>query len=255
MYGIPHGWGANVLMWNPKIVTTAPTSWGAVFDANSPYKGEDHRVRLPDLHRRRRALPHAHQPDLKITNPYELDQTQFDAAVALLKAQHSTIGTYWGAAADEISSFESGATAIGTAWQYQANTINADKKVTVDTVVPTEGATGWSDTWMVASKAKHPNCMYQWMNWIVSPKVNAEVAQWFGEAPAQTMSCVLADKGFCDDLPRPGRGLREQDLLLDDADQELLETRVVRRASPTRIGPLPGRRSRASVQNSLKGKA
>ena len=198
MYGIPHGWGANVLMWNPKIVTTAPTSWGAVFDANSPYKSKitayDSPIYIADaaLYLMRT------QPALKITNPYELDQTQFDAAVALLKAQHSTIGTYWGAAADEISSFESGATAIGTAWQYQANTINADKKVKVDTVVPTEGATGWSDTWMVASKAKHPNCMYQWMNWIVSPKINADVAQWFGEAPAQTKSCVLAAKGFCE---------------------------------------------------------
>ena len=55
--------------------------------------------------------------------------------------------------------------------------------------VPTEGATGWSDTWMISSQAKHPNCMYKWMNWIISPKVNAEVAQFFGEAPAQSLAC------------------------------------------------------------------
>jgi putative spermidine/putrescine transport system substrate-binding protein len=36
---------------------------------------------------------------------------------------------------------------------------------------------------MVAAKAKHPNCMYKWMNWITSPKVDAQVAEWFGEAP------------------------------------------------------------------------
>ena len=40
MYGIPHGRGANILMWNPKIVKQAPTSWSAVFDKNSPYKGK-----------------------------------------------------------------------------------------------------------------------------------------------------------------------------------------------------------------------
>src|SRR5881397_2753067 len=40
MYGIPHGWGANLLMYNTKTVSPAPTSWGAVFDANSPYKGK-----------------------------------------------------------------------------------------------------------------------------------------------------------------------------------------------------------------------
>ena len=33
-YGIPHGWGANYLMYNSKVVTTAPDSWGAVFDTN-----------------------------------------------------------------------------------------------------------------------------------------------------------------------------------------------------------------------------
>ena len=55
--------------------------------------------------------------------------------------------------------------------------------------MPKEGATGWSDTWMISAKAKHPNCMYKWMDWITSPKVNAQVAEWFGEAPAQTLAC------------------------------------------------------------------
>src|SRR5262245_5200284 len=40
MYGIPHGWGANLLMYNTDVVTDAPTSWGAVFDADSQYSGK-----------------------------------------------------------------------------------------------------------------------------------------------------------------------------------------------------------------------
>ena len=40
MYGIPHGRGANLLMWRTDKVSPAPDSWGAVFDANSPYKGK-----------------------------------------------------------------------------------------------------------------------------------------------------------------------------------------------------------------------
>jgi putative spermidine/putrescine transport system substrate-binding protein len=198
MYGIPHGWGANVLMWNPKVVTTPPTSWGAVFDASSPYKGKITAYDSPIYIADAALYLMKTKPDLKITNPYELDQTQFSAATDLLKKQHSIIGSYWGAAAGEISSFESGATVLGTAWQYQANTINSDKKVAVETSVPSEGATGWSDTWMISSKAKHPNCMYKWMNYIISPSVNAAVAQWFGEAPAQTKACAIAAKGFCD---------------------------------------------------------
>ena len=51
---------------------------------------------------------------------------------------------------------------------------------------------------MISSEAKHPNCMYMWMNWIVSPKVNAEVAEFFGEAPAQSLACEHTEnKNFC----------------------------------------------------------
>src|SRR4051812_47739449 len=95
MYGIPHGWGANVLMWNPKIVTTAPTSWGSVFDADSPYKGKITAYDSPIYIADAALYLMKTKPDLKITNPYELTQDQFQAAVDLLKAQHSMIGSYW----------------------------------------------------------------------------------------------------------------------------------------------------------------
>ena len=64
--------------------------------------------------------------------------------------------------------------------------------------LPKEGGTGWSDTWMISSKAKHPNCMYMWMNWIISPKAHAQVAEWFGEAPSNAKACAqTSDKKFC----------------------------------------------------------
>jgi putative spermidine/putrescine transport system substrate-binding protein len=198
MYGIPHGWGANVLMWNPKVVTTAPTSWSSVFDPSSAYKGKITAYDSPIYIADAALYLEKTQPNLKITNPYALDQTQFNAAIAVLKAMKANWSRPWSAYTDEVQDFESGATAIGTAWQINANLINGDKKVTVDTTVPTEGATGWSDTWMVSSKAKHPNCMYEWMNWITSAETNAAVAQWFGEAPAQTKACAIAAAGFCD---------------------------------------------------------
>ena len=52
---------------------------------------------------------------------------------------------------------------------------------------------------MISSQAKHPNCMYMWMNHIIDPKVNAEVAEWFGEAPAQARRRATrpADPNHC----------------------------------------------------------
>jgi putative spermidine/putrescine transport system substrate-binding protein len=197
-YGIPHGWGANVLAYNPAVVKPAPTSWSAVFDASSPYKGKITAYDSPIYIADAALYLSKTKPDLKITNPYALDDTQFQAAVDLLKAQRPLISKYWAAYTDEVNSFGAQETVLGTAWQINANLINGEGKVKVESFVPTEGATGWSDTWMIASKAAHPNCMYKWMDWIISPKVNDQVAEWFGEAPAQTKACDVATKGFCE---------------------------------------------------------
>src|SRR4051794_3431047 len=202
-YGVPHGRGANVLMYDPSVVTTAPDSWSVVFDANSPYKGKvtayNYAIYIADA----ALYLMKTQPALNITNPYSLDKDQLAAAVALLKVQHGIIGKYWGTAQEEIDGFANGDMVLGTAWQYQANVINgtANAKVKVETTKPKEGATGWSDTWMVSSKAKHPNCMYQWMNYIISPKANADVTVYFGEAPVSQPACDEAEKqsaGHCD---------------------------------------------------------
>ena len=115
----------------------------------------------------------------------------------LLKNQRKNIGQYWSDAAKQQEAFANGDLDVGTTWQYTANLLTADKKP-VKTVLPSEGSTGWSDTWMISSKAKHPNCMYKWMDYIVSPSVNAQVAEYFGEAPAQTLACQhTSDKTFC----------------------------------------------------------
>jgi putative spermidine/putrescine transport system substrate-binding protein len=198
MYGIPHGWGANLLTWRTDKVTPAPDSWSAVFDPNSPYKGKVTAYDSPIYIADAALYLEATKPELKITNPYELDGTQFQAAVDLLKGQKNLVGEYWSDYTKAVQALESGDTVVGTEWQIIANLVNGGKKAKVQSIVPKEGSTGWSDTWMVASKAKHPNCMYKWLDWIVSPKVNAQVAEWFGEAPAQTKACdETSDKQFC----------------------------------------------------------
>ena len=189
-YGVPHGRGANLLMWRTDKVKPAPTSWGVVFDPKSPYKGHitayDRPIYIADA----AVYLKATRPDLKINNPYELDDAQFNAAVDLLKKQRSVAGEYWTDATKEIQSFTSGGTLLGTTWQYQANTLAASK-VPVKAILPKEGSTGWSDTWMIHSKAAHPNCMYKWFDYVLSPKVQAQIAEWFGEAPANVKACAL----------------------------------------------------------------
>ena len=199
MYGIPHGWGANLLMYNTDVVKGAPDSWGAVFPGAPEYKGKVTAYDSPIYIADAALYLMKTKPELGIQDPYSLTSEQLDAAMELLKAQKENIGEYWSDYTKQVQAFESGTSVIGTTWQVIANTIGADNKVQVNTVLPKEGSTGWSDTWMLASKAAHPNCMYKWMDWITSPEVNAQVAEYFGEAPAQTKACDhTTDKAFCD---------------------------------------------------------
>jgi len=197
-YGVPHGRGANLLAYRTDIVKPAPTSWGSVFDVNSPYKGKITAYDSPIYIADAALYLMATQPDLGIKYPYALDQKQFDASVALLKEQKPLIGEYWGDYLKHVASLKSGATVLGTTWQVNINLAKGEG-TKVEGIKPTEGSTGWSDTWMISSKAKHPNCAYQWMNHIASPAANAAVAEWFGEAPSNAKSCdMTADKNHCE---------------------------------------------------------
>ena len=92
-------------------------------------RGPDHGAGQPDPDRRRGAVPvEVASPSLGITDPYELTQTQFNAAVALLKAEHPLIKKYWDLASQEISLFQSRTTVVGAAWPYQTNTLKADAR-------------------------------------------------------------------------------------------------------------------------------
>jgi putative spermidine/putrescine transport system substrate-binding protein len=201
-YGIPQGWGANLLMWQPAVVQPDPDSWGAVFDANSPYKGKvtayDDPMSIADAALYLKSA----QPDLGITDVYELTSEQFEAAVALAEVQRTLIRRYWKDPAERFDAAGAGTAVIGSAWQVTANRINTEVAgVTLaKAIVPKEGATGWSDTWMVYAKAENPNCMYLWMDFITRPATQAQVATAIGEAPANPKACVeiaKSDPSFC----------------------------------------------------------
>jgi putative spermidine/putrescine transport system substrate-binding protein len=190
-YGVSLQWGPNTLLYNATKVKPAPTSWSALYDRQ--YKGEitipDNPIQIADA-----ALYLAKsKPDLGITDPYELNKKQFDAAVTLLKQQRGLLKKHWSLASDEIDLFKNGDVLVGASWPYMTNTLQ-DDKVPVKDLIPKEGATGWADTWMLSSKSKHPNCAYRWVKWVSTPKVQAQQAIYFGETPANTKACAVMDQ-------------------------------------------------------------
>ena len=198
-YGVPHGRGPNLLGYNKDVITTAPTSWDGIWEGGAAYKGKisiyDSSIFIADaaLHLMKT------KPDLGIKDPYQLTQAQLDAAVALLQGLVANEPTYWGYAADQVASYTAKDVVIGTTWQYQVNLL-ATEKQPIEAVLPDEGSTGWSDTWMMYALAKHPNCMLLWMDHMMSAEANAQATVWFGEAPTSQQACDAAEKisaGHC----------------------------------------------------------
>lgn len=197
-YGVPHGYGANLLMYNTEQVTPAPTSWDVVFDRASEYSGKVTAYDSPIYIADAAVYLMAHNPELGIENPYALDETQLAAAVDLLKAQREHVGEYWSDYLKEISAFETGDSVVGTTWQVIASVLQGGGTAPVEVVLPEEGATGWSDTWMIASDAESPNCAYAWLDYIASPEANAQATEYFGEAPSSMAACDFRSEGSCE---------------------------------------------------------
>ncbi len=194
-YGVPHGRGANLLVWNKEKLGDTVDSWSIMFEPDSPAAGGvgpyDSPIYIADA----AVYLMATQPDLGIKYPYALDQTQFDAAIALLKQQKPLVGEYWSDYLKQIDAVNAGTMTGATSWQVIVNGLDP---AVVGSTKAKEGATGWSDTWMIAKDTPNVNCSYKWLDWIASPAINAQAAEWFGEAPANSKACDLtADPEHC----------------------------------------------------------
>lgn len=196
-YGVPYQWGPNVLMYNTTVFSEAPKSWTVVFDAQNLPDGKPNagRVQAPDnpIYIADAALYlKATKPELGIKDPYELTKAQFDAAVELLRQQRKLVPKYWHDATTQVEDFTTEGIIASSSWPYQVNLLIANKQPIASTF-PQEGATGWADTTMMNSKAPHPNCAYLWLEHSIQPKVQGDVAAWFGSVPAVPTACTGND--------------------------------------------------------------
>ena len=192
-YGVPYQWGPNVLMYNTKVFKKAPTSWSVVFEGGKFPDGKSAKGRVqaydgPIYIADAAIYLMAHESALGIKDPYELTETQYAAALDLLRKQHPLIQRYWHEPNVQVQDFTNEGVVVSGSWPYQVNTLVANKQAVASTV-PSEGATGWADTTMLYAQARHPNCAYKWLSWSITPKVQGDVASWFGSLPTVPAAC------------------------------------------------------------------
>ena len=196
-YGVSLQWNPNTLLYNTKQVAPAPSSWSVIYEPG--FRGHvtvpDNPMQIADA-----ALYLSKtQPDLEITNPFELNRRQFNAAVALLTQQRPLVHRYWPIASDEVAMFQDAQALVGAGGPYQAIQLQS-VGIPVAETAPAEGVTAWGDSWMLAARAPHPNCAYLWAAYTATPQVQAQQARLFGETPVNARACAsmnTAEAGSC----------------------------------------------------------
>lgn len=196
VFAAPVDRAVNEVVWRRDRIPGTIRSSGALFDPAQAASYGD-RLMLPDdpmtiadaaiwaVKRR---------PELKIVNPFELDARQFSAALSVLRRQRDYVGAYWSQPAQLEDALRSGEATLGYGPAGIAARLRAEHPpVAVDAAAPSEGATGFVDSWAVAARAHHPSCMYRWIAHLLSPAVNARVAEQAGAAPANRRACTLSE--------------------------------------------------------------
>jgi putative spermidine/putrescine transport system substrate-binding protein len=204
-YGVPYQWGSNVLMYNTETFKEAPKSWNVVFEEQNLPDGKSNKGRVQaydgPIHVADAALYlKFHKPELGIKDPYSLNRDQFNAALNLLRQQRTLVSRYWHDAFVQMDDFKNEGVVASGSWPFQVNILVSEKKPIASTI-PQEGATGWADTTMMHVDAANPNCAYKWLEHSLNPKLQGDLAAWFGSVPANLNACkgnaLLTDSG-CD---------------------------------------------------------
>ncbi len=203
-YGTPYQWGSNVLMYNTEAFGgKVPDSWNVVFEEMTLADGQSNKGRVqafdgPIYIADAALYLKAHKPELGIEDPYALTRDQFNAALDLLRQQRQIVGRYWHDAFVQIDDFKNEGVVASSSWPFQVNLLKAEDQP-IASVIPQEGATGWADTTMLHADAAHPNCAYKWMEHSLNPKLQGDLAAWFGSVPVVPAACtgnaLLGDEG------------------------------------------------------------
>jgi putative spermidine/putrescine transport system substrate-binding protein len=194
-YGVPYQWGPNVLLYSTRLWKQPPASWSVVFEEQKLPDGKSNKGRVqaydgPIYIADAALYLMKKRPELGITDPYELTEPQYAAALAVLRDQKKLTHRYWHDATVQMSDFKNEGVVASSSWGYMVNGLVAEKQPVASTI-PAEGSTGWADTTMLHADAKHPNCAYQWMEWSLGPDLQIALAEWFGSVPVVPAACKI----------------------------------------------------------------
>ena len=161
LYGANFAWGPTIMLYNTEQITTAPTSWSALLD--DQYSGKIATWNAPI-----QIAQYALLLDPVPEDIYVLDDEQLAQVKDILLAQKPHVRAYWNFGGELADLYVNGEVDISDAWPYATLGAKAGGAPVAE-VIPTEGVTGWSDSWMITTGAQNVDLCYEWINFMLGP--------------------------------------------------------------------------------------
>lgn len=208
-YGVPWLWQPNGLAYDTAAFANGAPGWSELYEPAPPAtpsaSGRVLAAAAPIAIADAALYLAATRPELRIVDPYALDERQYAAALALLRRQKPLLRGYAGDVAAQADAFRNGVVA-SAATPAQARALQA-QGLPVAWVAPGDSASAQVEIAMLHANARHPNCAYAWLQWSLSPRAQAQLAGAAGALPLVPAACGLEPLATDDACHRDGMAL------------------------------------------------
>ena len=171
-YGMPFTWGPDYLIYDADVIKETPTSWDLFMDPK--YKGK---IALYDdistIYLAAQMLGYD-KTDQSVL--YNMTEEQLAACKAKLVAMKPQVRKNWASAGELDNLFKNKEIVAAVGWPLTPANLNK-QGMNIKSVIPKEGATGWIDRLMIVKDAKNKQLAQLWLDYVSSPKVMAQVAE------------------------------------------------------------------------------
>ena len=202
LYGVNFAWGPTVILYDPAVITTEPTSWNAMLDEQ--YKGKISTWNYP-----LQIAQYALLLDPKPENPFVLTDEQLAQVKDILVKQRPLVRKYWDLGGEVAELYMNKEIVISDGWPYITQQIIGSGGA-IKEAWPTEGVTGWSDSWCISKSAANPDLALKWADWMIGPEGQ--------EGVMKVMNYAVTNKKVIEAVPAERRAeLRMTDIPTDYA--------------------------------------
>lgn len=164
VYGVPHTWSADPIIYNASVIKNPRDAYKLLFDKQ--YAGKISMYNdISTMWVGAEVLGY---------NPFNLTSTQMTAVEKLLLSQKPMVRKYWVSGGDLISLFQSGEVVVAQGWNYMYTELR-QSGVNVGRLNPPDNL-GWVDSLMIPKGCPNTYTAELWINWALSGQSQAATA-------------------------------------------------------------------------------